>query len=35
MYKVKFADIMEMLYIFWSEKIHVEILKKYVVIMLL
>lgn len=28
MYKVKFANIMEMLYIFWSDKIHVEILKK-------
>lgn len=28
MYKVKFANIMEMLYIFWSDKIHVGILKK-------
>lgn len=28
MYKVKFANITEMLYIFWSDKIHVKILKK-------
>lgn len=28
MYKVKFANITEMLYIFWSDEIHVKILKK-------